>query len=313
MKNMDHISMQNTLNNMKPLKTTFKYMRRSPYQSLAAVLTMFLTLLLTGVFSITSVASIVMLQFFESKPQLTVFFTDKGGKKEADELTQQLIATGKVSATKFVSKDDALVLYKEQNKNDPLLLEMVTADILPASLEITTTKPEYLADIEPMVRKFEIVDEVVYQKDVVESLLKWTRGARLVMGALVIVLSLTAVLVITTVTTMKIAMRREEIEILQLVGASGWYIRYPFLFEGGLYGAVGGFFAWVTITGVVLAERTMLLSFLGSIPVIQTLLSNPVGTIFLLSAGIFGLALSATGFCIGVFGSFLAVNRFLKH
>lgn len=288
-------------------------MRRTPYQSLAAVLTMFLTLLLAGVFSITSVASVVMLQFFESKPQITVFFTDKGDKKAADELTAQLIATGKVSGTKFVSKDDALALYREQNKNDPLLLEMVTADILPASLEVTTTRPEYLSDIEPLIKKSDVVDEVVYQKDVVDSLLKWTRGARLVLGVLVLVLSITAILVITTITSMKIAMRREEIEILQLVGASGWYIRSPLLLEGGFYGAFGGLLSWATITIVVLTQRSALLSFLGTIPMINVLLSQPTGTIFLTATGIFCLALSATGFLIGVFGSFLAVSRFLKH
>src|SRR4051812_41316072 len=109
---------------MKSLGTTWKHMRRSPYQSLAAILTLFITLLLTGIFSIATISSVVILRYFESKPQLTVFFADRAGKSESDALTQTIMATGKVSSTKFVSKDDALALYKEQNKNDPLLLEM---------------------------------------------------------------------------------------------------------------------------------------------------------------------------------------------
>lgn len=297
---------------MKSLKTTWKYMRRSPYQTASAILTMFLTLLLSGIFAVTTLGSVAILQYFESKPQIIVYFNDKGGKAEAEMLKSTLDQTAMVQSTKFVSKEEALALYKEQNKNDPLLLEMVTADILPASLEIMPKAPEYLSQLAPIIKKAPFVEEVVYQKDVVDALLKWTQGVRTVLGILVGLLACDAILVILSITTMKIALRKEEIEILRLVGASRWYIRSPFIIEGGIYGALGAFLAWGIITVVVLSARQTILSFFGVVPLILHLLSNPTDTSFILISLGFLFALSAVGFVLGAAGSVLAVNRFLK-
>lgn len=297
---------------MHSLKTTWKHIRRTPYQSMAAMLTLFITLFITGIFSVATISSVVILRYFESKPQITVFFTDKAGKTEADSLTATLQSTGKVAQTKFVSKEDALNLYKEQNKNDPLLLEMVTADILPASLEVTTTKPEYLSDLEPVIKKTEGVEEVVYQRDVVESLLKWTRGIRIFLGGLVILLAVDAILIIIAITSMKIALRREEIEILRLVGASRWYIRSPFIMEGGMYGTVSAVWAWCAIVALILWNREMILSLFSVIPVMEALLAHPSDSLFILSSLGFLFSLSFIGFFLGSVGSYIAVNRFLK-
>jgi cell division transport system permease protein len=297
---------------MKAIKTSWKHIRRSPYQTIAAILTMFITLLLAGIFGITTLASVEMLQYFEGKPQITVFFADRAGQTEANALIETLKETGKVSSTKFVSKEEALVLYQEQNKNDPLLLEMVTADILPASLEIMPTSPEFLTEIEPIIKQAQGVEEVVFQKDVVESLLRWTRGIRIVLGALVGVLALNAVLIILTITSMKIALRKEEIEILRLVGASRWYIRSPFIIEGGFYGAFGGMIAFFVILGLILYARPALITFLGVVPTMDALLSNPSGSFFILASLGFFAVLTTFGYILGCIGSYSAVNRYLK-
>jgi len=273
---------------------------------------MFITLLLAGIFSLSSFASFEMLRYFEGKPQITVFFKDQAGKAEADILTTTLEETGLITSATFISKEEALALYQEQNKNDPLLLEMVTADILPASLEVMPSAPEYLAQLEEVIKQNEGVEEVVYQKDVVDSLLNWTRGIRLFLGALVALLAVNAVLILLTITSMKIALKKEEIEILRLVGASRWYIRSPFILEGGFYGAIGGMFAFVTILGIVLWSRETLLSFLGVIPTMNVILSNPTGSIFLMTMAAFFGGLVTFGFILGCIGSYSAVNRYLR-
>lgn len=297
---------------MKSLKTSWKHIRRSPYQTISAILTMFITLLIAGIFSVTSFASIEMLRYFEGKPMITVFFSDRAGKVESDALVATLEATGKIANTKFVSKEDALSLYREQNKNDPLLLEMVTADILPASLEIMPTQPQYLSEIEPIIKAAEGVDEVVYQRDVVEALMRWTRGIRLILGVLVGLLAFNAVLVLLTITSMKIALRKEEIEILRLVGASRWYIRSPFIWEGGFYGAIGGMFASAVIIAIILWAREALLTFLGVVPSLNMLLSSSTNSLFLISTAAFAFSLVCFGFILGCVGSYSAVNRYLK-
>lgn len=287
-------------------------MRRSPYQSFAAILTMFVTFLLTGVFFLATISSVYILQYFESKPQITVFFSDKATREEALSLQKSLEATGKTTTITYVSKDDALALYKEQNKNDPLLLEMVTADILPASLEVSAKEPKLLQDLEQVIGTANGVEEVIYQKDVVNSLIAWTNAIRLIGGGLALLLAIDSLLVIMTIISMKIALKREEMEILKLVGASSWYIRMPFIIEGGLYGVIGATLAWLTITILVLWIQPMLLTFLGIIPSINALLADPSSTLFILSiAGFLGL-LSLTGFFLGAIGSLVATGRYLK-
>jgi cell division transport system permease protein len=297
---------------MKLLPKIWRQMRRSPYQSMAASLTMFITFLLAGMFFVTTTASLFVLSYFESKPQITVFFADKATKGDADTLGKTLTDTGKVSATKYVSKEEALSIYREQNKNDPLLLEMVTADILPASLEVSTTDPKYLREIEPIIRQAAGVEEVVFQKDVVDTLLAWTNAIRIVGGTIAGLLALDSLLIIMTVIGMKIALKKEEIEILMLVGASPGYIRMPFIIEGGMYGVIGAFMSWIIITGLVIWVRPVILGFLGSIPSISLVLSSLTSAAFFIAAGGFLAGMIVVGFALGSVGSMIALGRYLK-
>src|SRR5215469_10848596 len=159
---------------MKATKTTLQHMRRSPYQSLAAVFIMMLTFLSITVFSFIVFGSSAVINFFESKPQVTAFFKDTATQENIDSLRKQIDATGMIASTKYISKDQALQIYKEQNKGDPLLLDLVTADILPASLEISTVKIEDLGTVSDILKKSPYVSEVIYQKDIVSTLARWT-------------------------------------------------------------------------------------------------------------------------------------------
>lgn len=297
---------------MKALNTTWKHMRRSPYQSMAAVLTMFVTLLLAGIFALASLTSALILQYFESRPQITVFFTDKSTDEDVNALKTTLVETGKVAETNYVSKDQALGIYREQIKNDPLLLEMVTAEILPASLEVSPKDPAYLPELNAIIKEAQGVEDVTYQKEVVDALLVWTRAIRIAGISLVGLLAFDSILIIMTVIGMKIAIKKEEIDIMKLIGASPWYIRWPFVLEGGLYGALGGFVGWSIIAGLILWLRPFLLSFLGIIPAIQAMLLNPSSVTFWGPLAAFLGLLTLTGFLLGSVGSMIALGRFIR-
>ncbi len=288
---------------MKLFRTTWKHIRRSPYQALAAVGIMTLTLFVSCLFFLVAVGSSVILSHFESKPQITAFFADEKEKKDIDNLEEKLKATNRVSSIKYVSKEEALAIYREQNKNDPLLLEMVTANILPSSLEVSAKEATDLADLAKILQSESGVQEVVYQKDVVDALVSWTNAIRKI--GLILVGSLTAValLVILTIIGMKIALKKEEIEILRMVGASNWYIRTPFLLEGAFYGAFGAIISWIVSYLLLLYATPYLTSFLVGIPVL------PLSPIFML--GVLG-GLILVGAFVGAFGSLLAVWRYLR-
>jgi len=297
---------------MKAFTNTWTHIRRSPYQSFAAVLTLFLTILLTGLFLITTLVSSMVLQYFESKPQITVFFTDTSTPAVAQQLTTDLENTGKVASVKYISKDDALAIYRTQNKNDPLLLEMVTADILPASLEISASEPQYLAELEPLLKRAQGVEEVVYQRDVVDTLLRWTNAIRWIGGTLIVLLFFNSILIVMTIIGLKIALKKDEIEVLKLIGASPWYIRTPFVFEGGLYGVFGAGLSFIIIAGLMIWLRPVIAGFLGMIPIINTIFAVLASWVFVGFLGTILAVLLLVGCLLGAVGSVIALGRYLK-
>lgn len=285
------------------LQTAFKHIRRSPYQAISAVMIMTFTFFVAAVFMLLAIGSHTILNFFEAKPQISIFFKDKTSADNINNIKSKLEDSQKTSQIKYISKDEALAIYKEQNKNDPLLLEMVTADILPASLEISANNITDLKDLYDLVKKETIVEEIVYQKDVIENLTRWTNGLRTIGLGILIFLVIDSILIVLTIIGMKIALRKDEIEILNLLGATDRYIRMPFLIEGIIYGLVGAILGWGA-TCILLWQATPLLaSFLLNTP----LYPIPMFVIW----GVLGILISG-GFVVGFIGSYLAVKRYLK-
>ena len=285
------------------LKTAWAHIRRSPYQALAAILIMFLTFFIATVFVLTAAGLQNILHWFEAQPQVTVFLEDKVTQDQVDTLRAKLVQTGKIKNIKYVSKEEALAIYKEQFKKDPLLLEMVTASMLPTSLEVSTTEIAYLEDVAKILKDEPGVEEVIFQEDVVKTLHQWTEALRKTGIALVGILGTVSLLMILVIIGMRVALRREEIEILQLIGASSWYIRAPFILEGIFYGVVGAIIGWAAGFLLLLYATPFLVNFLAGILVL------PVPILEMLM--LLGIVMAA-GVLIGSLGSLMAVRRYLK-
>lgn len=288
---------------MKHLKTSLKHIRRTPYQALIAICIMSLTFLVISFFAFIVFGSSVIIQYFESKPQVTAFFRDEAKQGEIESLKQSISQTGKVSKIRFVSKKEALQIYKEQNKDDPLLLDLVTEDILPASLEISTINIEDMSTISEMLKNSSIVSEVIYQKDVISSLAKWTNAIRVIGITFIVILALVSVFIMMTVIGFKVSQKREEIEIMKLLSATNWYIRWPFVLEGVFYGVVGTLVGWIIASAALLSATPFLESFLKGIPLL------PVSPWFLIA--ILGVEILIAAI-LGILASSLAVLRYLK-
>ncbi len=286
------------------LSVTWQHIRRSPYQATAAVMVMTLTIFVGLVLFLLSAGSQRLLTYLEHKPQVIAFFNDSiTNEDQVKDLEKGIVATGKSRTIKFVSKDEALSIYKERNKSDPLLLELVTANTLPASLEVSAKKVSDLPGLYEVLKKAPGVEEISYQQDVVKGLIGALDGVRKFGVGLLGFLVVTSLLIILTITGMKMALRKEEIEVERLVGASSWYIRLPFLLEGFFYGAVGGLVSWGAIYVIVYIATPYLIPFLSGL----SLLPVPPGFMLEVLAG----TVLAGGF-VGVLGSFLAVWRYLK-
>src|SRR3990167_3661333 len=118
------------------MKEIFTSIRRTPYQSLAAFLILFFTLFMSTAIIISLSFFYGLLHYVETRPQVTVYFQTGTHENEIFKLRNNLMNSNQIQSIKYVSKDEAYKIYKELNKDNPLLLEMVSSDILPASLEI---------------------------------------------------------------------------------------------------------------------------------------------------------------------------------
>lgn len=290
--------------------------KRTPYQSLGSFLILFLTLFLAlFFFNIISFFHGV-LSYVETRPQVIAYFNVKTKENDIVTLKDQIQKTGKASSVNYVSQGEALKIYRDLNKDNPLLLEMVSANILPASLEVFATKPIYLSEIAEFLRNQPIVDEVNFQKNIVDKLVTLTNILRHVSLALLVLLFVITVTVLITTTAFKISLKREEIEVLQLIGASKGYIRKPFLVEGMLFGIVSGSVAFMTFYAIFLYFQPFLRSYLTGIPKL-TIANLATFNIFVFPPSAEFITLSyilivSFGAAIGLIGNYLATSKYIK-
>ena len=288
---------------MNPLSSALVTMRRSPYQSLASILILSFTFFVAYSFSLFLVGSEKVLQFFETRPQVIAFFEIETTNDQIKRVTNEVGEKDFVSGVEFVSKEEALGIYREENRDDPLLLELVTAQILPASLEVSGRSIEDLPRIRETLEDYEGIDEVILQQDIIDSLSGWTRSIRLVGVISVALLGLVSLLIMVIIIGMKVVTKRPAIKIMRLIGATRWFIKSPFVFEGVLYGLLSSLLGWVGSVIALLYLTPWLKDFLGSIPIF------PVPLAFYavqLSVG------TVLGILLGAFAGAIAVGRMIK-
>lgn len=282
---------------------TKRNLRRAPFQAIAASMVMFLTFFALQAFWLLAAASQTSLKYFESKPQVIAFFKEGVTPQDIALIENALREEPRVTKTKYVSKEDALQIYRQRNKNDPALLELVTASILPSSLEISTQSPEDLSPIAQILKKEPVISDVIVPEDVVETLSSVTTVIRVVGGSTVGFLLLFAMLVILMIIGFKIRLKRTEIEIMRLLGASPSFIRTPFILEGLFYGLAGAISSWGVIYILLWYFTPFLQGYLGEV---QLLPVNPLIMLTLLAIS------TITSILVGGLGSIGAVRRYLK-
>ncbi len=284
-----------------------KNIRRTPYQALAASMVMFLTFLTLLLFTVLAAGSQRVLSYYESKPQVIAFLKDNTTTEDIKAIQNALNLTGKITSLKYVSKEEALQRYKDRNKNDTNLLELVTASILPASLEISANSPSDLKPIAEILKKEPVVDDVAIPEDVIKSLTNAIVVVRSIGMVAVTFLALFSMLVILMVIGFKIRLKRTEIEIMKLLGASTWFIRAPFLLEGITYGLIGAVSSWA-VTYILLWYFTPHLQYyLRDIP--KEFINLPPNLLFMLGLLLFAILVAGI---LGSAGSFGAVRRYLR-
>jgi cell division transport system permease protein len=299
------------------LKTSLDHIRRAPFQALAAffvlTITFFvITLLATFVYSSQNV-----LRYFETRPQIIAFLKTETTPEQAAILVDSLKGDSRVSKVNYVSKEDALEIYKKATSNNPLLTELVSPSIFPASIEISVTDLSYAEDIINEMKKSEIVDQVGFTASlngeesltsVVERLKNIAWYVRIGGTVAALILSGASFLILIVIIGMRMTTRRGEMEILDLIGATPAFIRIPIILEAVFYAVSGVVVGWLCAFLLVLYATPTLLNYFGDIPI----LPRETGQLMLLFGIILGGEL-VMGLFLAFTGSILAVSRVKKR
>jgi len=295
------------------IKSALIGVRRNGWLSLVSIFMMAQALLLFSVFIALNVVIGSTIAHINQKIDLAVYLRNTATEEEIASLEEEIKDFPEVCSVHFVSAEEALSDFLSQTENRKALEEFITAEdaLLPASFEIEVKDPFQLETVEKKIKlsaNKDIVDKTSFAEN--QQIVERLRGMNAFVKKINIVLSslfvVLALLIIFNTIRMAIFARREEIEIMKLVGATDWYIRWPFIIGGMLYGFLGAVVSTVLLWGGYLIfvkpfANSYLFGFSSGVQVL--------GPFFYLWLFLIQLVV---GILVGAISSILATRRYLN-
>lgn len=233
--------------------------------------------------------------------RVVVYLNDGFPKSKIPAVRDQLTALPHVTESNLVDKDVALKrLMKKMNGR--FEVNDINRNPLPDSIELRVDDPAFMPLVAKQAYLLPEVQKVKFGEQVAERLMSFTNVVRWMGGGLLAILLLSTVLVMSNTIRLAVFARRREIEIMQMVGASRWYIRIPFLLEGILLSLSGALLASAIVSSVYHTIHGQLIHIVAFLPVLE-----PTQALTPLVPVLLGI-----GICVGAFGSYIAVNRYLQ-
>jgi cell division transport system permease protein len=295
------------------LKEALRALKRNAAPSLAAFATVLITTLVLGVFIPVVRAATAKTNQVRNKIELEVYIEDTASKQQVAELGNSIRDIQHVDSVQYISKNQALQILKHRlgSKSDPITQGLLQNNPLPASYRIHLDDPGNVglvkSSLEPRGTNGQphyispAINDVQDREDDTKKILSATSTIKLLLAVLASLLVLASILLVANTIRLSIFARRREVEVMRLVGATNWFIRWPFVIEGLMVGflgaAVAAFLLWVAKVTVVdpWSDRFALIAAPRTI-------SFTVLVVILLGAGMF----------VSAMGSGLTLRRFLR-
>jgi len=231
-------------------RESFRTMRRNAVPSFAAMASVLVTMLVLGVFIPIVQATTGAANEVRGRVLLDVYLKADAKPYDVERVRLALTKqTPDVKRVDFVSKAQA---YAEQRQKNPDAYALLGSNPLPDTFRVTPDSADHVAAIRralaPGGRPLDpAVDQVRDQKDQTQKILSATRVVKLTMAVLAVLLIIASILLVSNTIRLSLFARRREIEVMKLVGATDWFIRWPFVIEGLFLGALGGLSAIVLL------------------------------------------------------------------
>lgn len=278
-------------------------MIRNRWMSFASISTVAVALFVLGVFLIIVMNMNKMASSLESQVQISVYINDnlpEEGRKEIERMTRDMKS---VVAIEYVPREKALKTLQERlGDNKKILDALGEANPLPNAFLVTVRSAIDVKKTAAAIADLYGVDEVKYGQDVAENLFEMTHLIRLFGAILMGLLLIATVFIISNTIRLTVFARRKEIAIMKYVGATDWFIRWPFILEGVGLGLIGGSVSALTLRSFYSAMVAKIYETLAFFPMVEQYPFMNYVTIALIVAGIL----------IGILGSTVSLKRFME-
>ncbi|NTW04862.1 MAG: ABC transporter permease [Peptococcaceae bacterium] len=276
---------------------------RNSWISLASIGTVSVSLIIVGVFTLVFLNANQFTQGLESGLEIRAILKNEQSRTDLNRINYSIESISGVSFVEFISKNQALEEMKESLENRKEILEgLQSENPLPDAFKVKAETPEQIVPIAKEIEAIEGVEQVIYGQSFVEKLVAATRWIRYAGAGLLGILCLAAVFLISTTIKMSVFARRKEIEIMVLLGATKWFVRFPYLLEGMILGFLGSLLSGL----VVGAGYLSLVNHLDQALPFVSLITDKLVVLKVLG-GIVGV-----GLLIGAIGSTMSIRKFLK-
>lgn len=298
------------------VKSGFVNFIRNAWLAIAAIAVMVITLSIVLFSVIASATFNHTIEQITNRIDVSVYLRDDLTTEQVNELSEQIQGMQSIQSVQFISKAQALETYKAANQNNPDLLSAIseTDNPLPASLRIQPKDPNNLGELKNFLEQPDILamqsEQTSYSGDRKEAIDKIAQATRFFQTAGVVgivVFTIISMLIIFNTIRMAIFNRRDELNIMRLLGASTWYIRGPFVVETMLYGFIAALISILLCSVLFQVSSTTFEA--SSLGLLDISFANEYYT------GHFWIILTAQigiGILIGAASSFFATRRYLK-
>ena len=285
------------------IREVFISLRRNNWMSVASIGTVAVSLFIFGMFLMMVMNMNKLAENMESQVQINVYLLDKVDREQARDIEKDLKEIEGVETVGFVTKDEAMERFKDRLGDQKTLLDALDeTNPLPDSFEVTVTNPDLVKTAAEKMEKLDGVECAKYGQDVMEHLFEITRLLRIFGFTLMLVLAFATLFIISNTIRLTVFARRKEIAIMKYVGATDWFIRWPFVMEGMVLGLFGSIIAAMVLRTAYTAMAEKVYETLAFFPLIP---EQPFLTYITIVVVISGMV-------VGAIGSAVSIKKFLK-
>jgi cell division transport system permease protein len=239
----------------------------------------------------------------ESELEINIYLRTDVDSNRALELKRMLEQMEEIQTAVFVSKDEGLQLLNERFGAEVDLSETLEGENpLPDMFRVRVKQAAQIPDLAERIQQWAGVDMVRYGQGMIEQLLKATQWVRFLGSIVVLATAAAALFLISSTIRMTVFSRSKEISIMKLVGATNWYIRWPFFLEGMVIGMLGALLAAAGLHLFYMRTVRFLTESMNFIPIV-----TDTSAMFKVYRGLLEF-----GACLGAMGSVFSMRRFLK-